>query len=166
MAHSRHCIRVTAGVCWIATDVSYVAYFVNTCRISHCGYFLPFLADSRFTLYAIATACLTGFPAFTSALMFLRNAALLGDLTRGTLAFLCRWRWLVHLGRANDLYRFGHFRCWRFNWHLNRWTSAAWACRTFACRNSFSGCFAEGSNAGAYAKVCICCAATRTVGWT
>ena len=53
-------------------------------------YFLPFLAASRLTLYAIATACFTGLPAFTSALMFLRNAALLVDLLSGMVISFCR----------------------------------------------------------------------------
>jgi hypothetical protein len=45
---------------------------------------LPFFAAAfRLTLYAIATACLTGFPAFTSAPTFFRNADLLDDFTRG-----------------------------------------------------------------------------------
>jgi len=130
MAHSRHCIRVATGVRGIATAVSYVAYFVNTCRISHCGYFLPFLADSRFTLYAIATACLTGLPAFTSALMFLRNAEPLGDLTNGTLAFLWCWRWLHCHSCADDLWRFG-------------WASTGCACRTFL-RHNLHGCHFAG----------------------
>jgi len=47
-------------------------------------YFLPFLAASRLTLYAIATACFAGFPALISAFTLLRNADLLVDLTRGT----------------------------------------------------------------------------------
>jgi hypothetical protein len=48
----------------------------------------PFLAAARFTEYAIATACLTGLPALTSALMFLRMAFLDDDLTNGISVFL------------------------------------------------------------------------------
>ena len=54
-------------------------------------YFLPF-ADFRFTLYAIATACLTGLPAFTSAPTFFRNADLLDDFTRGITYVLAFWQ--------------------------------------------------------------------------
>jgi hypothetical protein len=35
---------------------------------------LPFAGAARLTAYAIATACLTGLPDFTSALTFSRNA--------------------------------------------------------------------------------------------
>ncbi len=39
--------------------------------------------DLRFVAYAIATACLTGRPAFTSAFTFCLNAAFEPDLFRG-----------------------------------------------------------------------------------
>ena len=42
-----------------------------------------FFAASRLVAYAIATACLTGLPAATSALTFLLNAPLLVDLISG-----------------------------------------------------------------------------------
>ena len=44
-------------------------------------FFLP--AAARFTEYAIATACFTGLPAATSALMLLRKALEDFDLTSG-----------------------------------------------------------------------------------
>ena len=56
---------------------------VRTCRDRDgVGYF--FFA-ARFSLYAIATACLTGFPALTSARMLLLKAALLADFLSGIL---------------------------------------------------------------------------------
>ena len=45
---------------------------------------------ARLVAYAIATACLTGLPAATSALMFLRKASLLADLTRG-IVYHAQW---------------------------------------------------------------------------
>lgn len=42
-----------------------------------------FLAAARFSLYAIATACFTGFPAFTSVFIFFLNALGDFDLTSG-----------------------------------------------------------------------------------
>ena len=41
----------------------------------------------RCVLYAIATACFTGFPAFTSADTFLRKADFEADLTKGMIYF-------------------------------------------------------------------------------
>jgi hypothetical protein len=42
-----------------------------------------FFAAARLTEYAMATACLTGFPAFTSVRMFLLNAGFDVDLVNG-----------------------------------------------------------------------------------
>ena len=42
-----------------------------------------FLGAARFSLYAIATACLTGLPAFTSALMLCLKAFSDLDLIKG-----------------------------------------------------------------------------------
>ena len=66
-----------------------VVEFAN--RLKHLAHFLPFMPDlaaaglaaARFTEYAMATACLTGFPAATSALMLDRKAFGLVDLTSG-----------------------------------------------------------------------------------
>ena len=51
--------------------------------VSHYFFFIGGLAAARLVAYAMATACFTGFPERTSVEMFLRKAALLGDLTRG-----------------------------------------------------------------------------------
>jgi len=50
----------------------------------------PLAAAARLVAYAMATACLTGLPAATSALMFLRKASLLEDLTRG-IVYYAQW---------------------------------------------------------------------------
>ena len=88
VTHQRHRVAVVALV--RAAARRHLACATNSCRVlvDCCHYFFLTAAGlalfaSRLTLYAMATACFTGLPAATSALMFLRNACFDVDFTRG-----------------------------------------------------------------------------------
>ena len=84
---------------WItlwATPRGHLSRFVNARWVLiHCRHYLPRplarfigLAAARLVAYAIATACLTGLPDFTSARTLERKASLLVDFLSGMITSL------------------------------------------------------------------------------
>jgi hypothetical protein len=79
---------------WVAlwaTSCRHFSRFIDACWILiDCCHYLPRplarfmgLAAARLVAYAMATACLTGLPAFTSARTLERKASLLVDFFNG-----------------------------------------------------------------------------------